>query len=67
MQEWKIKRMKAIYNYCFICQKRNGSWYWQCDKFGWSGGPRHGNGKPVYPHKQREYKTWKYNRKTQWK
>lgn len=55
--------MKEVYNYCFICQKRNGSWYYDCHHSGWYA-KRHGSGKIV---KQRECKSWKHNRKTQWK
>ena len=28
---------------------------------------RHGNGKPIQSHKRREFRSWKYNRKTKWK
>ena len=62
-KEEKIKRMKQLYNYCFICQRRTGSWYYDCHPVSVRA-KRHGNGKIV---RQRECKTWKYNRKTQWK
>ena len=65
MKEEKVKRMKAIYNYCFICQKRSGSWYYDCSPTYICG--RHGNGKPIQWWKRREFRTWKYNRKTQYK
>ena len=62
-KEQKIKKMKSIYNYCFICHKRNGSWYHDCHPGGWYA-KRHGSGKIV---RQRECKNWKHNRKTQYK
>jgi hypothetical protein len=65
MKEEKVKKMKQIWDYCFICQKRSGSWYYDCSPNKVWG--RHGNGKPIYSHKYREYKSWKHNRKTQWK
>ena len=63
MKEEKIKQMKAIHNYCYICQKRSGNWHYDCHP---SSGKakRHGSGKIV---RQRECKTWKHNRKNQWK
>jgi hypothetical protein len=63
MKEEKVKKMKAIYNYCFICNKRNGSWYYDCHPSSFRVS-RHGNGKIV---RERECKSWKHNRKTQWK
>ena len=64
-KEDRVKRMKLERCYCFICQRRSGSWYYDCSpKKVWG---RHGNGKPIYSYKFREYKSWKYNRKTQWK
>lgn len=65
MKEEKVKRMKAIYDYCFICQKRSGSWYYDCHPGKIWG--RHGNGKPIYSYKHREYRNWKHNRNTQYK
>ena len=62
-KERKVKEMNETYCYCFICNKRNGSWYYDCHPSGWYA-PRHGNGKIV---NQRECRSWKYNRKTQWK
>lgn len=64
-KEEKVKKMKQLWDYCFICQKRSGSWYYDCSPSKVWG--RHGNGKPIYSHKYREYKSWKHNRKTQWK
>lgn len=64
-KEQKIKHMKQIYNYCFICNKRSGSWYYDCHPNSWKI-KRHGSGKPIYSHKQREYQSWKHNRKTQY-
>ncbi len=64
-KEKKVKQMNAIYNYCFICNKRNGSWYYDCSPTIVYG--RHGNGKPIESNKRREYRSWKHNRKTQWK
>ena len=55
--------MKKEYNYCFICNKRKGSWYYDCHPGGWYAS-RHGNGKIV---RRRECQSWKHNRKTQWK
>ena len=65
MKEERVKRMRTEWNYCFICSKRCGSWYYDCAPSKICG--RHGNGKPIYSHKFREYKSWKHNRKTQWK
>jgi len=59
MKEEKVKRMNAIYNYCFICNKRNGSWYYDCHPSSFRVS-RHGNGKIV---RERECKSWKHNRK----
>lgn len=64
-KEEKVKMMNDSYNYCMICNKRNGSWYYDCSPSTVWG--RHGNGKAIYSHKYREYKSWKHNRKTQWK
>lgn len=50
---------------CRVCQKRAGNYY----KIACESSPRwgrHGNGKAIYSHDYREYKSWKYNRKTQW-
>lgn len=62
---YKILQYKKIYDYCYICQKREGNYYAYCgpDKvYGY-----HGNGKRIYSIQRREYRTWKHNRKTQWK
>lgn len=62
----KIKHMQTIYNYCFICNKRSGSWYYDCHPNNGKNG-RHGNGRSISSIKRREYRNWKYNRKTQYK
>ncbi len=64
-KERKVKQMNETYCYCFICNKRNGSWYYDCSPSKIWG--RHGKGNPIYSHKFIEYKSWKHNRKTQWK
>jgi hypothetical protein len=64
-KEEKVKKMSKLWGYCPICSKRYGSWYYDCKPS--KVGGRHGNGKPIYSYKYREYKNWKYNRKTQWK
>ena len=63
MKEERVKKMNQIYNYCMICNKRNGSWYYDCHPSSF-GAKRHGSGKIV---RVRECKSWKHNRKTQWK
>ncbi len=62
-KEKKVKEMNETYCYCFICQKRNGSWYYDCHPSSFPA-KRHGSGKIV---NQRECRSWKHNRKTQWK
>jgi len=54
-------------DYCFICSKRSGSFYVSCSPADMHHKGRHGNRRPIYRHKFREYKTWKHNRKTKWK
>lgn len=54
-------------NYCYICQKRAGSFYANCSPANMHAKGRHGSGKRIFRHKYREYKTWKHNRKTRWK
>lgn len=63
---FKLKMFKVKYNYCFICSKRAGSHYYDCNGYSYVY-KRHGTGKPIYNHKRREYLTWKYNHKTQFK
>ena len=63
MKEEKIKYMKSIYNYCFICSKRSGSWYYDCHPSSYNAS-RHGSGNAL---NKRECRSWKHNRKTQWK
>lgn len=29
-KEDRVKRMKLEWCYCFICQRRSGSWYYDC-------------------------------------
>lgn len=62
---YKILYKKLLMSSCLICQKRAGSFYASCD--GKSVKGYHGNGKRILSYKHREYKTWKYNRKTQYK
>jgi len=62
MREEKIKRMRQISS-CFVCQKRSGCWYYDCSTSSHKV-KRHSSGKIV---RQRECKSWKHNRKTQWK
>ena len=62
-KEYKIKKMKAMYNYCQICMKRSGSWYYDCHPSNLKT-KRHGSGKPI---NERECRRWKHNRTTQWK
>ncbi len=59
----RIIALKKQYDYCLICHKRAGSWYYDCHPSGFNR-KRHGSGKIV---KQREYKTWKHNRNKQYK
>ena len=62
---YKIVQKNLLFSICWICKKRTGSWHYSCPphnpKF------RHGNGKGIFKQKYREFKTWKYNRKTKWK
>ena len=64
---YNIKYKHYRNDYCFICAKRSGNFYADCSPGNLSARGRHGSGKPVYSHKAREYKTWKYNRKTKYK
>ena len=47
MKEERVKKMNQIYNYCMICNKRNGSWYYDCHPSSF-GAKRHGSGKELY-------------------
>lgn len=58
---------RKIYTYCYICQRRAGSYYADCSPAGFRTDCFHGNGKVMYSHKKREYQCWKHNRKKQWK
>lgn len=64
---YRILFMREIYNYCYICSKRCGNFYADCSPQQMHSKGRHGTGKAIYTYKFREYKTWKYNRKTKWK
>ncbi len=66
-KEYKIKFYKFEYNYCYICNKRAGSRFYDCHPTSFNCVGRHGNGKMIENHKARSYKSWKYNRKTKWK
>jgi hypothetical protein len=54
-------------SYCLICNKRSGTHHWDCSPSNIQAKHRHGSGKAIYPHKWRSYKSWKHNRKTQYK
>ena len=66
-REYRLKQLRIEYNYCPICMKRNGSWYYDCSPQNVQAKSRHGDGRILTSFDYREYKTWKYNRKTQWK
>lgn len=66
-REYRLKQLKSSYDYCLICCKRSGSFYYDCSPADARSRHRHGNGRAIYNHDYREYKTWKYNRQTQWK
>jgi len=62
---YKITLKRKLFTYCYICAKRSGSFYYDChpaDEYG-----RHGSGKGIFSMQRREYRSWKYNRKNQWK
>ena len=63
-REYTLKLMKETYSYCYICQKRSGSWYYDCSPADMHCKHRHGNGRKILPYKYRSYKSWKHNRKT---
>lgn len=58
---------KKVHCICYICQRRSGSKYADCNPSGFRAKGYHGNGKYIYPYKWRAFKTWKYNRKKQYK
>jgi len=66
-KEFNILFKKDIYSYCYICQKRSGSWFWDCHPSNLKAKHRHGNGRIIESYKFRSFKTWKHNRKYQWK
>ncbi len=66
-RDYSRKQLKQSYDYCLICCKRAGSYYWSCSPSDIRSKHRHGNGRYIESHKYRSYKTWKHNRKTQWK
>lgn len=66
-REYSLKFKKEKYSYCYICQRRSGSWYYDCSPSDLRCKHRHGNGKRIEGYKYRSYKTWKHNRKTRWK
>jgi hypothetical protein len=66
-REYKIKLKREQYNYCYICAKRSGNFYADCSPANMHSKGVHGSGKRIFRHKFREFKTWKYNRKTKWK
>lgn len=64
---YNILYKQFVFNYCYICQRRAGSYFADCSPSGMQSKGRHGSGKYIYRYKARWYKTWKYNRKTQYK
>ena len=66
-KEYRKLQMKAENNYCFICAKRAGSYYHSCSLKVFRAKGSHGDGKYIFTHKYRSYKTWKHNRSTQYK
>lgn len=65
-KEYHIILMHDEWSYCYICSRRCGNFYYSCHPSDLRA-YRHGNGRPIYSHNYRSYKTWKYNRKKQWK
>lgn len=65
-REYRKILLHDVYSYCYICAKRSGSYYYSCHPTDLKA-YRHGSGKPIYSHTHRSYKTWKHNRKNQWK
>lgn len=66
-REYQVKQLTYEYDYCLICSKRSGSFYYDCSPMTMKSKGRHGNGRVITTFDYREYRTWKYNRKTQWK
>lgn len=66
-REYNILQMKYEYDYCYICSKRCGSYYYDCSPMTYKSPGRHGSGKLVSTYDAREFRTWKHTRKTQWK
>ena len=66
-REYKIALMKYVYDYCFICSKRCGSYYYDCSPMNSKSNGRHGSGKLISTFDSRNFRTWKHTRKTQWK
>lgn len=66
-KEYRIKIIKAEYCDCTVCSKRAGSYFYSCSPSNLSMKHRHGNGRGIENHKRREFRSWKYNRKKQWK
>jgi hypothetical protein len=54
-------------SYCLICNRRSGTHHWDCSPSNISAKHRHGSGKAIFNHKYREFRSWKHNRKTQYK
>jgi hypothetical protein len=57
--------LQMFNEYCPVCMKRSGSWYYDCHPgriFG-----RHGDGRALYAIHRRAYRTWKHTRSSQWK
>ena len=65
-RNYTIMLKRELYNYCYICSKRCGCFYADCSPADLHSKGRHSNGKAIYTFKFREYKTWKYNRKTKY-
>jgi len=64
-RSYKIVMMKNYYDYCYICQRREGSYDAACcpaKVYGY-----HGNHKRVYSTNYRSYRSWKHQRQTQYK
>lgn len=66
-REYKISLMKYVYDYCFICSKRCGSYYYDCSPMNSKSNGRHGSGKLISTFDSRNFRTWKHTRKKQWK
>ena len=66
-REYRITYLKHEYDYCLICSKRAGSFYYYCSPETMTRKGRHGTGKIISTFDARSYRTWKYNRKTQYK